>query len=917
MRWLRDRDNFIFAVIFIALAVLLLRLFVLTVLQHESWAESAKAQSTKTIYTSAPRGDILDRYGRLIAGSRNSFTVQFTDAQLEGEEANRQALQLIRILEKNGDEIDDELPIVMRGNGSFYYTYDQNIREWLLSQNLPADYTAEQAFQALRNEYGIDEGKDVYEAQEELQTVYNVYPPISVKKMAYMEELERNNFLERYDLNTGLSAKKAFYALREYFEIDESLSDEDARKIIIVRDALKAQGYRSYVPVTVAQGISTETIVTLEEKSTDLTGVDVVAESVRYYPNGNTAAHVLGYLGKISESDKDAYVEKGYSVTDIVGKEGLERVFESSLKGTDGVKELEVNASGELVRVISESEPKKGKDLYLTIDLELQKTAEEALEQALRKIQTGGTFESKYGNYKYGTAYRNANVGAVVALDVETADVLAFANYPSYDPNLFVTGISKEDWDSLQSENPRDPLSPLPLYNVASMTAVQPGSTFKMVTATAALESGLNPEKKLKDGGAVKIGNRTYGCLIWNRSKGSHGYLNLYEALEVSCNYYFFDLVANKDWYTGSSLGLSGGMGIEKISEYATKYGLGQPTGIEIPETVVSVPSEEKKIAMTKTYLRNVLQGRAELYFTDEIIADKALLKKNIDTVVEWTEENPSLKVIKARLEKLGVREDQNEAVAELCKYSYFNQAQWTVGDELNISIGQGENAYTPLQMANYVATIGNGGVLNQVSLVKGVEGKGLFTKEEGIPMGLKDSAILDDIIKGMNRVAQGPRGSGKALFSNFPVSVAAKTGTAERAGKVNPPDEIEYLKSHLGGINGSLTWMQVEKEMKRLMRDYPDIYTAESYAARQAIINLSDGKVTAAKIDAYKGSYDPFAWFVALAPAEDPQIAVAVLIFQGGSGGYGGTVAREVIGKYLDLQKEYEDYQLITVDTQ
>ena len=917
MKWLRDRDNLIFIIVFALLGVLLLRLFVLTVLQHNTWAESAKNQSTKMIYTSAPRGDILDRYGRLLAGSKKSFTVQFTDARLEDPEANRQVLQLMRILEKNGDSIHDDFPIVLDAAGTFYYTYDRSIRTWLKSQNLPARSTARQAFDALRREYGIDDGKNVYEAQAELQSVYNVYPPISVKKMMYTEELNKQSFLERYSLEDNLTAEEAFRALRDYFELDQDLSDANARRIMIIRNALEAQGYRSYVPITVAQNISKDSIITLEEKSTDLTGVEVVAESVRYYPNENAASHILGYLGKISESDQDEYVQKGYSVTDMIGKEGIERAYESTLKGSDGFKEVEVNASGDFVQVLSEREPKKGQDVYLTIDLELQKTAEAALHQALAKIRSGGTFRSEYGNYTYSKPYRHANVGAVVAIDVKTGDVLALANDPSFNPNLFVTGISKEDWDSLQSANPRDPLSPLPLYNVATMTAVQPGSTFKMVTATAALESGLNPKKKLRDGGAVKIGNRTYGCVVWNQSKSNHGYINLYEALEVSCNYYFYDLVANKDWYTGSSLGLNDAMGIELIAEYAEKYGLGRATGIEIAETVMSAPSEEKKIEMTKLYLRNVLLGRAELYFTDKMIADKKQMRNNIDTIVDWTEENPSIDEICDRLKKLGIRKDQVVTVAELCKYSYFNQAQWTVGDELNISIGQGENAYTPIQMANYVATIGNGGVWNEAGLVRGVEGEGLKQRSKSREMGLKDPSILKEIIDGMCLVAQGSRGSGKAVFGNFPVSVAAKTGTAERAGKVNPPDEIAYLKAHLSGIYPSVSWTQVKKEAKRLMREYSDIYTTEGSAARQAIINLSGGKVTSSKIDAYKSDYDNFAWFVALAPSEDPQIAVAVLIFQGGTGGYGAPVAREIIGKYLELQDEYEDYTIVTQDTQ
>ena len=372
------------------------------------------------------------------------------------------------------------------------------------------------------------------------------------------------------------------------------------------------------------------------------------------------------------------------------------------------------------------------------------------------------------GDFKYGTAYKNANVGAVVALDVKTGDVLAMASYPDFDPNLFATGISTEAWNALQGQNLRDPLSPLPLFNVAARTAVQPGSTFKMVTATAALESGLDPYKKLYDGGYVKIGNRTYGCLIWNKSRGSHGWVNLAEAIEVSCNYYFFDVATGRDFYKKSSLGFKEPMSIEKITSFAQQYGLGEKTGIEIPETVVPVPSQERKLASIKSMLRNVLIGRAEMYFQGSIINDKQKLNNNINTIVSWTKENPSRNELIARLGKMGIKENLVETVADLCKFTYYNQAQWTTGDELNIAIGQGENAYTPLQMANYVATVGNGGVHNQVSLVKAIEGQGAYTKAPGKKIDIKDPKELDYIIDGMKLVATGPKGSLKGTFGAF-----------------------------------------------------------------------------------------------------------------------------------------------------
>lgn len=917
MKWIKSRNNQILVMMMFLMSVLGIRLFSLTVVEGSTWDKEATNISVRSINTSAPRGEILDRYGRVLAGNKPSFTVQFSAGDLDNEGINRVSQSLIQVLEANGDGYYDNFPILI-DNGRFSYTYQKDIEDWLAAQAMPVDYTAEQAFAEMRRRQNIEEGLSKYEAQTQLQTVYNIFPPISVKKMQYLKEMDKESFLKRYGLSTDLTAEQAFQALRERFEIAPSLTDGEARKIMVVRNELSSQGYRKYMPAKIAGGVSKDTIVIIEEKSSDLPGVEVVAESVRYYPNGNTAAHVLGYLGQISESMKDEYVtKKGYKPTDMVGQEGIEKALESTLKGTDGVKNVEVNAFGELVRVINETEPRKGKDTYLTLDLELQKTAEDALEQALTEIQRGGTFKSQWGDFKYGTAYKNANVGAVVALDVKTGDVLAMASCPDFDPNLFSTGISKEDWKALQGENLRDPLSPLPLFNVAARTAVQPGSTFKMVTATAALESGLDPKRRLRDGGYVKLGNRTYGCLIWNRYKSNHGYINLAEALEVSCNYYFFDIATGRDFYTKSSLGLKEPMNIEKITSFAQQYGLGVKTGIEIPETVVPVPSQERKLNQIKSMLKNVLIGRAEIYFEKSVVEDKQKLTENINTIVSWTEENPGRNELIERIGKLGVKEGLVETVADLCKFSYFNQASWTTGDELNIAIGQGENAYTPLQMANYVATIGNGGVHNQVSLIKAIEGEGTHVKEPGKKIGLKNEENLKYIIEGMKLVATGSKGSLKGTFGTFPVQVAGKSGTAERGGKVNPPDEVEYIKQYLSRINGSLRWADVEAELERLMKEYPDIYTTKNYAVRQAVINLSNGKVNAAKLDAYKADYDNFAWVMAMAPADDPKIAVAVLIFQGGTAGYAAPVAREIIGKYLQLDKMYQDYSIDTKITQ
>ena len=918
--WLGDRHNQIKLLFFVLMILLGARLFYLTVVQGQVWAERAENLSTKTVYTSAPRGEIRDRYGRLLAGNEVSYTVNLVAAEIDEKQINTVALNLLNLLEKNGEKYNDTFPIVMDGNGGFYYTYDQEIEDWLTTQNLRTDLTAEEAFEAICEREGVDSSLDKYEAQAILQNTYNIYPPISVKKMEYTQKLELTSFLQSFKLkededDEDLTAEEAFQALREKYEIDDSYSDEDARKILIIRNALKSLGYSSYLPAEIATGVSEQTIVTLEEKSYLYPGVEIGREYVRTYPNGETACHVLGYLGKISESQQAEYLRKGYTSTDLIGKEGIESYYESVLKGSDGEKLIQVNAKGEQVEVISDSDPEPGDDVYLTIDLELQKTAEEALQQALQKIRSGGTFVSEYGNYSYSKAYRNANVGAAVAVDVKTGDVLALANYPGYDPNLFATGISSEDWKMLQGENPRDPLSPLPLYNVATMTSIQPGSTFKPVTALAALNAGWNPNNRLYDNGYIDIGGgRTFGCWIWNDSRGKHGWLDLTHALEVSCNYYFADLCAGYDFYNKRNLSID--MDIEKVMDYANALGLGEKTGIELAESAVGVPSEEAKLAATKWSLKNMLLSSAAKYFTSDLTDDSTKLEETVDEIVSWAEEDLSRGDLYKRLSEMPVQEDQLNALTDEVRSNYFSVAKWNQGDAMNLSIGQGENAYTPLQMARYVATVANDGTLYDLTLTKAVSGEMQQEESSGTKVENTNKDAYAVVREGMRLVANGSAGSARRLFAGFPYEVGAKTGTAQKSGKVNPPDEVEYIQQYLGSIAPGLSFEEVETEMRRLLSEESNIYKSESSAVRQAVINLTDGEVTTERIDAYKSTYDNFSWFVSFAPVEDPQIAVAVLIFQGGSGGYAGPVAREIIGKYMELQEVYADHSAGTAYT-
>ena len=498
------------------------------------------------------------------------------------------------------------------------------------------------------------------------------------------------------------------------------------------------------------------------------------------------------------------------------------------------------------------------------------------------------------------TYAKNTASGAAVALDVSTGQVLAMASMPDFDPNEFAVAISREKWEALQRRNPNDPMSPAPLYNVATMSAVQPGSTFKPVTALAALSCGLDPERYLYDDGYVELGGKTYGCHIWNKAKVTHGYVNLKKALAVSCNYYFYDIASGRDLASGTSLGYQEKIDNDRILSYAKQMGLGERTGIEIPESTGVLPTEQKKKTALKNTLKRYLKEERETFFEEKFCRNETKVDSLAEKIVNWGEKDLTLEEIIGKLkQENSVKEDQVYRLASVCRYDYFDQMHWTQGDTFNLAIGQGEHAYTTLQMAQYMAALGNGGIRNSVSLTADASSK----RSRQFSGSQKTNEHIQYLIKAMTGVTEGEDGSLRSLFSSFPYTVAAKTGTAQRTGSISSEEEASYLKRHLHLIAPDITFAQVQKEAERLRSRYPKMYGSESAALRRAVINLSRHHITYETIDAYKEKYDNFAWTVALAPAEDPQIAVAVMLVQGKTSANAAPIVREIIGKYGEIQ--------------
>lgn len=317
-----------------------------------------------------------------------------------------------------------------------------------------------------------------------------------------------------------------------------------------IKRRIKNGSFNPFEPIKLKQDVTFDEVAMIEARRFDLPGVMVEAVVKRDYLYGKLASHVIGYLGYITPTQaKDPqYIDVPRN--GLIGQYGIEKAYDNLLRGKPGRRIVEVDAVGRVVRVIGTEDPVKGKDITLTIDINLQKVAEEGL----------------YGKN-----------GAIVALDPKTGEVLAMASSPSFDPNLFATGISRTDW-LLLINNPDKPF-----INRAIQGAYPPGSTFKIISAIAGLEEGVIDEATgFVCNGGMDMGGRRFGC--WR--KEGHGWVDFYRAVTQSCDVYFYNV--------GKRLG------IDRLERYARMFGLGSPTGIEIDgEKVGVVPSTRWKLEKT------------------------------------------------------------------------------------------------------------------------------------------------------------------------------------------------------------------------------------------------------------------------------------------------------------------------------
>ena len=361
------------------------------------------------------------------------------------------------------------------------------------------------------------------------------------------EEESQKKWKKANNINEDATAEEAFNYFKNKYDITSD-NVEDIRKILAIRYEISYKGYSSTKSIEIASNISRQSLEQIKERNAEFSGVEVVETPIRVYTLKNTASHILGRIGRIESSELEGN-EDIYNQNDIIGKSGIEYVFEKYLKGTDGVKQIDMNVDGTITDEYVSKEAVSGSDVILTIDSKLQAVTEQALADNINKI----------ANHGFSQENNPADAGAAVVLNVKTGEVIAMASYPDYDPSAFVNGIDTNTWNYYINGDTK------PLENKAISAMYSPGSTYKMVTALAGLETGtITPKTKINDTGVFRKYNSSWKC--WNRY--GHGYLNVSQAIEHSCNYFFYDL--------GDRLG------IDNLAKYSYYLGLGHKTGIEL-----------------------------------------------------------------------------------------------------------------------------------------------------------------------------------------------------------------------------------------------------------------------------------------------------------------------------------------------
>lgn len=610
-------------------AMFVMRLLYLQITDSEKYKNLAAASSYKTAVLHAQRGEVYDRNGNKLISNRNTNNIEINRTTLASGDSVNVLSSLIDLLDEYNTEIPDSCPI----------TVD-------IPFKLDSDY--------------------IFDAEK--SKTFTKFLNLTKKDKA---ELSGEAFYE--------------YLTDRYDIPDEIKNTEKGRKITAIRYDMEMSDFSVTLPYTLLSNANDEICTVISENLHTLHGIEISKSYTRYYDLNDTLCHVLGSVGPIFAEEADEYInEKGYPYNAIIGKSGIEKVYEEYLRGIDGTIRYTFDDNNDIIGSEITKEAKEGYSVRLTIDANLQEIIENSLQEEVEKAREYSYLE---GGYHTGEDSKN---GAAAVINVNTGETLALVSFPGYDLNTF-----NADYNKILNDPAR------PLINRATMGIYPPGSTFKMLTAAAALDSGtITSNTYIYDSGEYTKYAPTYTprCWVYIRNGTTHGYVNVEDALKVSCNYFFY-AVSDK-------------LGVDAIVKYAKDFGLGVETGIEVPETKGILASPEFKEA---------------------------------------------------------------------------NGYVWNPGDTLQMSIGQSDNAFTPIQLASYMATVVNGGNRYKTTIFKSVDefytGNALFSNEKEI---LNKTTLSDEtvnIIKnGMRSVVDDDGGTATAVFAGKPYrkDIGGKTGTAQ-----------------------------------------------------------------------------------------------------------------------------------------
>ena len=501
-----------------------------------------------------------------------------------------------------------------------------------------------------------------------------------------------------------------------------------------------------FQPIPVAYDVTSDVALSILENAENFPGVSADVEAIREYPMPYqaNAVHILGYIGKASQADLSATATTANPVTaqDQVGKAGLEAQYDQYLRGVDGVKTVAIDPSGNVIGTVSQTAPTPGDNLVTNLDARVQATLEQQLQAAINRARSLPDPKS-HGNYK-------ADSAAGVVMDVNTGAIVAMASLPDYNPSVWVGGISDKEYAKLSAASSGDPL-----LSRAYQGGFAPGSTFKVVSSSAMLQSGRFSE-------AAPAGQSSYTCpsnfkvgtLVFNNAENiGHGSLSLQRAIEVSCDTVFYQ-AAFSEWLRDGGLSPKGKPADIFINE-ALGWGFGKPTGIDLPGESSSVTLTRAELAAQYAQMRPTYCLRARIGYP------------------QTAKTNPAY----AALLKAYAQDNCNTG------------GQYKGGDAVNFAIGQGTTLTTPLKMAQTYAAIANGGTLWTPQIGKAVLGPdGRVVKtfkpisQGRLPISASTLAFLQRSLIGVTT-----NGTAAVQFQNFPLAqipLASKTGTAEVTGK-------------------------------------------------------------------------------------------------------------------------------------